>query len=249
MIELKTSAEIEKIRESGRIVARAIQAMGEAAVPGSTTLSLDEVAAGIVSRAGGTCSFLNYRGYPKHTCISVNEEVIHGIPSAERILKEGDVVDLDIGVCLDGWHADASWSFPVGEVSKEAQRLLAVTKECLMQGIAKARAGNRIGDIGATVQRLAESNRYGVVRELVGHGIGRTLHEEPSVPNFGRPKTGVPIRVGMVFCIEPMINLGTHRVKTLADGWTIVTADGKISAHFEHTVAIGKDGPIVLTLV
>ncbi len=237
------------MRESGRIVAQAIAAMAEAVAPGVTTAELDSIAVGIVAKAGASASFLNYRGYPASTCLSINEEVIHGIPSSKRVLKEGDIIDLDIGVCLNGWHADSALTVPVGTISTELQRLLAVTKECLAQGIAKARAGNRLGDIGFVVQRYAESNRYGVVREMVGHGIGRALHEEPSVPNFGKPKTGQKIVPGMTFCIEPMINLGTHRVITLDDGWTIVTTDGKPSAHFEHTVAITESGPILLTIL
>lgn len=249
MISLKTGPEIEQMRESGRIVAQAIAAMAEAVAPGVTTAELDSIAVGIVAKAGASASFLNYRGYPASTCLSINEEVIHGIPSSKRVLKEGDIIDLDIGVCLNGWHADSALTVPVGTISTELQRLLAVTKECLAQGIAKARAGNRLGDIGFVVQRYAESNRYGVVREMVGHGIGRALHEEPSVPNFGKPKTGQKIVPGMTFCIEPMINLGTHRVITLDDGWTIVTTDGKPSAHFEHTVAITESGPILLTIL
>ncbi len=237
------------MRESGRIVAQAIAAMAEAVAPGVTTADLDSIAVGIVSKAGASASFLNYRGYPASTCLSINEEVIHGIPSSKRVLKEGDIIDLDIGVCLNGWHADSALTVPVGAISTELQRLLAVTKECLAQGIAKARPGNRLGDIGFVVQRYAESNRYGVVREMVGHGIGRALHEEPSVPNYGKPKTGHKIETGMTFCIEPMINLGTHKVVTLDDGWTIVTTDGKPSAHFEHTVAITESGPILLTVL
>ena len=249
MIGLKTVAEIEQMRESGRIVAQAIEAMAEAVAPGVTTAELDAIAVDIVANAGATASFLNYRGYPASTCLSINEEVIHGIPSSKRVLKEGDIIDLDIGVCLNGWHADSALTVPVGSISTDLQRLLAVTKECLAQGIAKARPGNRLGDIGFVVQRYAESNRYGVVREMVGHGIGRALHEEPSVPNYGKPKTGYKIEPGMTFCIEPMINLGTHKVITLDDGWTIVTTDGKPSAHFEHTIAITDSGPILLTIL
>ncbi len=237
------------MRESGRIVAQAIEAMAEAVAPGVTTAELDAIAVDIVANAGATASFLNYRGYPASTCLSINEEVIHGIPSSKRVLKEGDIIDLDIGVCLNGWHADSALTVPVGSISTDLQRLLAVTKECLAQGIAKARPGNRLGDIGFVVQRYAESNRYGVVREMVGHGIGRALHEEPSVPNYGKPKTGYKIEPGMTFCIEPMINLGTHKVITLDDGWTIVTTDGKPSAHFEHTIAITDSGPILLTIL
>jgi len=247
VIELKSAAEIAKMREAGRVVARAIRAMSEAIVPGRTTTGdLDRLAQKVVADAGGVCSFKDYRGYPAHTCISVNEQVIHGIPG-NRVLRDGDIVDLDLGVTLDGWCADAAWTFPVGTVNAEVQRLLNVSKESLFQGIAKAKAGNRIGDIGAAVQRYVERNGYSVVRELVGHGIGRTVHEEPGVPNFGKPGKGVVLREGMTICIEPMVNMGTHKVCTLEDGWTIVTADGKWSAHFEHTVAITRDGPEILT--
>lgn len=248
MITIKSRAEIDKMRAAGRVVARAIRTMGEAIVPGkTTTLELDQIGARVVAEAGGKCSFYQYRGYPAHVCISVNEQVIHGIPGP-RVLQEGDVVDLDIGVFLDGYHADASWSYPVGEVSTEAKRLLNVTRESLFQGIAKAKLGNRIGDIGHAVQKYVESNGYSVVRDLVGHGIGQNLHEDPSVPNYGRPNSGIPLREGMTFCIEPMVNVGTFKVHTLEDDWTIVTADGKWSAHFEHTIAVTKAGPEILTL-
>lgn len=248
MIILKSTSEIAKIREAGRVVARAIRLMHEAIVPGKTTTrDLDNIAARVVAEAGGSCAFLGYRGYPANTCISVNEVVIHGIPNDEPV-QDGDIIDLDIGVEKDGWFADAAWTFPIGTISAEAQRLLNISQECLHQGIAKARIGNRVGDISAAVQKYAERNGYGVVTELVGHGIGRNLHEEPNVPNFGKPNTGPPIREGMTICIEPMINQGTKKVKTLADGWTIVTADGKLSAHFEHTVAITRNGPELLTV-
>lgn len=248
MITLKSASEIAKIREAGRIVARAIRLMHEAIVPGKTTTrDLDAIAARVVAEAGGSCAFLNYRGYPASTCISVNEVVIHGIPNDIPLL-DGDIIDLDIGVEKDGWFADAAWTYPIGSISPEAQRLLNVSQECLHQGIAKARVGNRVGDISAAVQRYAERNGYGVVTELVGHGIGRSLHEEPNVPNFGKANTGPPLREGMTICIEPMINQGTKKVKTLDDGWTIVTADGKLSAHFEHTVLITREGPELLTV-
>jgi methionyl aminopeptidase len=247
MIVLKAESEVAKMREAGRIVARAIRVMHEAIVPGKTTpRELDSLAGRVVEEAGGICSFKDYRGYPANTCISVNEVVIHGIPD-DRPLVDGDIVDLDLGVTLDGWNADGAWTFPVGSVSAETQRLLNVTKESLFQGIAKARAGNRVGDIGSAVQKYVERSGYSVVRDLVGHGIGRSIHEEPSVPNFGRPGSGVPLKAGMTICIEPMVNQGTHKVKTLADGWTMVTADGKLSAHFEHTVAVCSDGPEILT--
>lgn len=248
MIVLKSASEIALMREAGKVVARTIRLMYEAIVPGKTTPAvLDALAERVVAEAGGTCSFKNYRGYPANTCISVNDVVIHGIPDARPIV-DGDIVDLDLGVTLNGWTADGAWTFPIGTVSPEAQRLLNVSKECLYQGIAKARVGNRIGDISNAVQRYAEQNRYGVVTELVGHGIGRTVHEEPSVPNFGKPGKGPVLREGMTICIEPMINQGTKKVYTLADGWTIKTADGKLSAHFEHTVAITSSGPELLTL-
>lgn len=247
MIILKTAEEIEQIRESGRVVARAIAAMREAVAPGVSTLELDQIAADVTAKAGGVCSFLNYRGFPANACISINEEVIHGIPNKDRLLKEGDIVDLDMGVYLNGWHADSAWTEPVGKVSADVARLLSVTKECLNQGIAKARVGSRLGDLGATIQKYAESYRYGVVKEMVGHGIGRDLHEEPCVTNYGKPRTGPPLREGMTICIEPMINMGTAKIRTLSDGWTIVTADGKPSAHFEHTVAITAKGPVILT--
>lgn len=248
MIHLKKSSEIAKMREAGRVVARAIRVMHEAIVPEKTTLlDLDALAARVVAETGGVCSFMNYRGYPANTCLSVNEVVIHGIPNG-RVLNEGDIVDLDIGVTLDGWSADAAWTFPVGTISSEAQRLLNVSRESLFQGIAKAKVGNRIGDISWAVQKYVESNGYSVVRDLVGHGIGRTVHEEPSVPNFGKPGKGELLREGTTICIEPMVNEGTFKVNTLADKWTVVTADGKLSAHFEHTVAVTKEGPEILTL-
>jgi len=248
MIHLKKSSEIAKMREAGRVVARAIRVMHEAIVPGKTTLlDLDTLAAKVVAETGGVCSFLNYRGYPANTCLSVNEVVIHGIPNG-RVLNEGDIVDLDIGVTLDGWSADAAWTFPIGKISPEAQRLLNVSRESLFQGIGKAKIGNRIGDISWAVQKYVESNGYSVVRDLVGHGIGRTVHEEPSVPNFGKPGKGELLKEGTTICIEPMVNEGTFKVNTLADKWTVVTADGKLSAHFEHTVAVTKDGPEILTV-
>ncbi len=248
MIILKKASEIAKMREAGRVVARTIRLMHEAIVPGKTSpRMLDALAARVVAEAGGTCSFLGYRDYPAHTCISVNEVVIHGIPG-DRPIVEGDIVDLDIGVTLDGWSADAAWTYPIGTVSPDAQRLLNVSRESLFQGIGKAKIGNRIGDIGAAVQRYVESHGYSVVRDLVGHGIGRTVHEEPSVPNFGKAGKGEPIRDGLTICIEPMVNQGRLQVKTLADHWTVVTEDGKLSAHFEHTVAVTREGPELLTL-
>ena len=248
MIYIKTRAEIEKMRESGKVVARSLRLMSEAIVPGKTTpADLDALAGRIVAEAGGTPSFLNYRGFPANTCISVNQGVVHGIPNKVP-LEEGDIVSLDMGVLLNGWHADGAWTYPVGAISVEAQRLLNVTRESLYQGISKAKVGNRIGDIAQAVQRYVEGNGYAVVRDLVGHGIGRKLHEEPdSVPNFGKAGRGELLRDGMTICIEPMVNEGTFKVKTLADKWTLVTADGKLSAHFEHTIAITREGVEILT--
>ncbi len=248
MIHLKSRSEIAKMRASGKVVARTLRLMSEAIVPGKTSpADLDAIAARIVAESGGSPSFLNYRGFPANTCISVNQVVVHGIPTGVP-LEEGDIVNLDMGVLLDGWHADGAWTYPVGSISDDAQRLLNVTRESLYQGIGKARVGNRIGDIANAVQKYVEGNGYSVVRDLVGHGIGRKLHEEPgSVPNFGKPGTGIPLKEGMTICIEPMVNQGTYRVDTLPDKWTLVTTDGKLSAHFEHTIAITRDGVELLT--
>ena len=236
------------MREAGRVLARTMKEVSGIIEAGKTTLNdIDQLAERLIAEAGCQASFKNYRGYPASTCLSVNEVVIHGIPNG-MVLQEGDIIDLDFGVIKDGWHADSAWTFPVGTVSDSTKRLMNVARESLFQGIAKAQAGNRLGDIGATVQKYVEGNGYSVVREMVGHGIGRNLHEEPSVPNFGKPGKGVVIKEGMTFCIEPMVNEGTHKVLTLDDGWTIVTADGKLSAHFEHTVAVTKDGPELLTI-
>jgi methionyl aminopeptidase len=244
----KSRQEIEKIRAAGKVVARTLRLMSEAIVPGKTSPSdLDAIAARVVAEAGGVPSFLNYRGFPANTCISVNDTVVHGIPTVLP-LEEGDIVSLDMGVLLDGWHADGAWTYPVGTIGKDAQRLLNVTKESLYQGIAKARIGGRIGDISSSVQKYCEQHGYGVVRDLVGHGIGRSLHEEPhSVPNYGRAGKGEVLREGLTICIEPMINQGTYKVVTLPDKWTLKTADNKLSAHFEHTIAVTKDGPEILT--
>ncbi len=247
MITYKRPHEIEKMRASGRILAKTMRLVAESIVPGKTTpLELDALAEKLIREDGGIPSFKGYRGFPGSACISVNEVVVHGIPD-DRVLMEGDIVGLDFGVILDGWHTDSAWTFPVGQISEDAQRLLNVSRESLNQGISKAKVGNRVGDISSTIQRYLESHGYGVVEELVGHGIGRSLHEEPSIPNFGRAGKGPLLREGMTFCIEPMVNQGTYKVRTLPDQWTIVTADGKLSAHFEHTVAVTKNGPEILT--
>ncbi len=248
MAIIKSASDIAKMKESGRIVARTLRLCSETIVPGKTTpKELDELADRLIREEGGAPSFLNYRGYPAATCISVNNVVVHGIPTDDP-LKEGDIISLDFGVVKNGWHADGAWTFAVGTISSEAQKLMNVTRESLLQGIAKARPGNTIGDIGAAVQKYVESHGFGVVRDLVGHGIGQKLHDEPhNVPMFGKPGKGEKLREGMCICIEPMINQGTYRVNTLKDGWTVVTADDKLSAHFEHTVAITKGGPVILT--
>ena len=248
MAIIKSPAEIAKMKESGRIVARTLRLVSETIVPGKTTpLQLDALAERLIREEGGVPSFLGYRGFPNTACISVNNVVVHGIPTDEP-LQEGDIVSLDFGVVKDGWHADGAWTYGVGQISIEAQKLMNVTKESLYQGIAKARPGNTIGDIGAAVQKYVESHGFGVVRDLVGHGIGQKLHDDPhNVPMFGKPGKGDRLREGMCICIEPMINQGTYKVNTLSDGWSVVTADDKLSAHFEHTVAITKTGPVILT--
>ncbi len=248
MIYLKNASEIAKMKVSGRIVASTLRRCSEAIIPGKTTpKDLDALADRLIREAGGIPSFLGYRDYPASTCISVNEVVVHGIPTAIA-LQEGDIISLDFGVIVDGWHADGAWTYPVGSISTEAQRLLNVTRESLFQGISKARIGNRISDIGHAVQKYVEGNGYSVVRELVGHGIGRSLHEEPSnVANFGKPGKGEIMKEGLTICIEPMINMGTYKVDFLDDKWTVVTQDRKLSAHFEHTIAVTKAGAEILT--
>jgi len=247
MTLLKKQSEIALMKESGRIVARTLRIVSEEIKPGVTTLHLNDLAERLIREEGGFPSFLGYRGYPAATCISVNEVVVHGIPN-DKPLEEGDIVDLDFGVVKDEWHADGAWTYAVGQISADHQRLMNISREALYQGIGKARVGNRIGDIAHAVQRYVESNGYSVVRELVGHGIGRKLHEEPSsVPNFGKPGKGELLKEGTTICIEPMVNMGKAAVETLEDKWTVVAADGKYSAHYEHTIAITKSGPEILT--
>lgn len=254
MVRLKSVEEIELMRHAGRVVAEALAAMRDAIVPGeTTTLELDEVAAEVFRKHNAKSAFLGYRPpfsnvkYLHNTCISVNDEVVHGIPG-KRVLRPGDIVSLDTGAAVEGWYADSAITVAVGEISSTAKNLLTVTHEAMLKGIAQARAGNHLEDVSAAVQRHAERARYGVVRSLVGHGIGREPHEDPQVPNYGRPGRGMLLKVGMVICVEPMINLGTYDVSQApGDDWTIVTADGSLSAHFEHTVAITEHGPDLLT--
>ncbi len=248
MIVLKTSRELSKMREAGRISSRALRLAGEAVEPGVTTAEIDRLVRQYIEKEGATPSFLGYGGFPASACISVNNQVIHGIPSKKHVLKEGDIVSIDIGAYYNGYHGDNAWTFPCGEISKEAQALLDATRESLFEGIKMAKAGNRIGDIASAVQQYVEARNYSVVRDFVGHGVGAKLHEDPSVPNFGTPGRGVRLLPGMTIAIEPMINAGTHEVRVLEDQWTTVTADGKLSAHFEHTIAITPEGPQILTL-
>lgn len=247
MIPIKTAREVEIMRECGRKVALAIAAMADALIPNKTTTAdLNAIGEEVLLKENAKPSFKGYRGFPAAVCISVNDEVVHGIPGP-RILREGDIVSLDTGAFYEGFHGDSAWTFPVGEVGPEAQRLMNVTKESLAQGIAQVREGKRIGDISAAVQAYVERNGYSAVRDLMGHGIGRSLHEDPSVPNFGKAGTGPKLRAGMTICIEPMINQGKYNVRCLPDHWTIVTEDGKLSAHFEHMILVTKDAPVILT--
>lgn len=246
MIRIRRPDEIDKIRECARIVAEALALAGRIVKPGLRTAEIDRQIEELIRSRGAVPSFIGYHGYPASSCLSVNHEVVHAIPG-EYVLREGDILGVDIGAYKHGYHGDGAVSLAVGTVSAEAQRLMDVTRECLDRGVAAARPGNRIGAIGHAVQTHAEANGYGVVRELVGHGIGEKLHEDPMVPNYGRPETGPTIRPGMVIAIEPMINAGSHEVETLGDGWTVVTRDRRLSAHFEHTVAVTENGPEILT--
>lgn len=246
MIVCKTPQEIAKMRASGRVTARALNALVEAVRPGVTTKDIDRLAEERIRSLGGEPAFLGYQGFKGSVCCSVNDEVVHGIPGG-RMLVEGDLLKIDIGSLVDGWYSDMACTVPVGQVSDEAARLVATTEESLGIGIAQVRPGAHISDIGHAVQTFVEGRGYGVVRALVGHGIGSRLHEEPAVPNFGRPGAGVVLKPGMVLAIEPMVNCGTWEVRTKSDGWTVVTADGRLSAHFEHTVAVIPGGYQVLT--
>lgn len=249
MVVLKTRREIELMREAGRIAATALKVAGEAVRPGVSTLEIDTIARKYIESQGARPNFLGLYGFPATACISINNEVIHGIPSKDRILKEGDIVSIDLGAEKNGYHGDNAATFAVGEISDEAKRLIDTTRESLYVGLKQAVAGNRIGDISNAVQMYCEERGYGVVRDFVGHGIGKELHEDPSVPNFGAPGRGVRLLPGMTIAVEPMINQGTWEVNQLSDGWTIVTKDGKLAAHFEHTIAITKDGEcMILTL-
>jgi methionyl aminopeptidase len=247
MIICKSPVEIEKLRRSGQLVRRVLGEMREKVKPGVTTLDLEKFVAKRLKDLGARPAFLGYRGYPCCLCASVNDEVIHGIPSQRRTLKEGDIVSLDTGVVLDGYYGDSAVTVPVGAISDSAQRLLVVTEEALELALENVRLGNRLGDVSATVQEHAEKNGYSVVREFVGHGIGKSMHEEPQIPNFGQRGHGPVLKEGMVLAVEPMVNAGGAGVRVLGDNWTAVTLDGKLSAHFEHMVAVTHNGPDVLT--
>ena len=246
-IELKKPEQFERMRAAGIVVADTLQRVRESVSPGMTTADLDAIARDSIASAGATPSFLGYHGYPAVICTSVNEEIVHGIPGS-RVINEGDVVSVDCGAIVDGWHGDAAFSVVVGEAAPEVAELLKVTETALWRGIAKACSGGRLSDIGHAVEaHVRASGDYGIVEEYVGHGIGTSMHMEPSVPNYGQPGHGPRLEVGMALAIEPMVNLGGRHTKTLEDDWTVVTVDGRWSAHFEHTVAITADGPWVLT--
>lgn len=249
-LELKSKQDLEKMRRAGQIVAEVLQRLQDEARPGVTTLDLDRIAEEMTRKRGAVAAFKGYRvgtrEFPASLCVSINEEVVHGIPSS-RTLKDGDIVGLDFGVAVDGYYGDAAVTVSVGKVSKQAEHLLAATRESLWAGIHTVKVGNRLGDLSHAIQSYAEGAGLSVVREFVGHGIGRRLHEEPQVPNFGEPGRGRLLREGMVLAIEPMLNLGDPGVLVKDDGWTAVTCDGSLSAHFEHSVAVTAEGPVVLT--
>jgi len=247
MIRIHDADSVARIRESARIVARCLRMMAGEVRAGVSTLALDRLAEEFIRAEGGEPAFKGYRGFPGSICASINEEVVHGIPNAARVLRDGDVISIDIGVRKAGFYGDAARTFPVGEITPEAARLLETTERALQRGIEQARAGNRLSDISHAVEKEVKRGGYGVVRALVGHGVGRELHEEPQIPNYGPPGQGPVLRAGMVFAIEPMVNQGTGDVITLPDEWTVVTADRKLSAHFEHTVAVREDGPEILS--
>ncbi|HSH00441.1 MAG TPA: type I methionyl aminopeptidase [candidate division Zixibacteria bacterium] len=247
MIKIKTPEEIELMRRAGAIVAQTLDFVGQNLRAGMTTGDVDKLVEDNILAAGAKPAFKGYRGFPASACVSIDEEVVHGIPGSRR-LQDGDIVSVDVGVILDGWYGDSARTFAVGDISAEKRRLMDVTRESLERGLAKVRNGARLGEVSAAIQEYAESHGFSVVRDLVGHGIGQQMHEEPQVPNYGRPSDGPILKTGMALAIEPMLNLGVFTVNTKADGWTIVTTDNKPSAHFEHTVAVTDDGCDILTV-
>lgn len=249
MIQVKNSAQLAAMREAGRITGEALLVAREHVRPGISTKELDTVIRRFIEKCGAKPSFLNYNGFPGSACISINDEVIHGIPSSKRFLEEGDIVKVDVGACINGFHGDSARTIPVGKVSDEALTLIKATRDSFFAGAQNAVAGNRMGDIGSAISRSVEPYGYGVVREFIGHGIGRNVHEEPDVPNYGTAGRGLRLCNGMTIAIEPMINIGTRSVIVMPDGWTVKTADGSLSAHYENTVAITPDGVQILTLI
>lgn len=247
MIVLKTGRELKIMKEACRISAGALQLIGKAIEPGVTTAELDRLAEAYIRKQGAVPNFKNYQGYPATACISINNQVIHGIPSAKVRINEGDIVSVDLGAMFEGYHGDNAATFACGDISAEAKRLMDTTQESLYEGIKAACAGNRIGDISHAVQSYVEARGYSVVRQFVGHGVGTHLHEAPEVPNFGTPGRGIRLLPGMTLAIEPMVNAGKPDVKVQPDGWTVLTTDGSLSAHFEHTIAITSDGPVIMT--
>jgi methionyl aminopeptidase len=243
---VKSKEDLAAMRRAGQVAAQALETVVQAVRPGVTTHDLDQIAEDRIRHLGGVPSFLGYRGFPASICTSVNDEVVHGIPGP-RTLREGEIISVDLGAVVDGFHGDLAVTVPVGKVSGEIDRLLRVTREALAIGIRAVRPKGRLGNVSAAIQKYVEEHGFSVVREFAGHGIGRRLHEEPQIPNFGRPGNGVPLRPGMTLAIEPMVNMGTAEVMMDPDGWTVRTRDHKPSAHFEHTVAVGEGGPIVLT--
>ena len=249
MIQLKNAAQIKAMREAGRITGEALLVAREHVREGVSTYELDRVIRQYIEKSGAKPSFLGLYGFPGSACISINDEVIHGIPSKKRILREGDIVKIDLGACYKGYHGDSARTIPVGNVSDEARKLIEVTRESFFAGVAQLQAGNRLGDVGSAIDTVVKTNGFSTVRKYIGHGIGKEVHEAPDVPNYGTPGRGVRICSGMVLAIEPMVNVGTYEVRELADGWTVVTADRKLSAHYENTVALTDDGVINLTLI
>jgi methionyl aminopeptidase len=247
MIIKKTPFEIDAMAKAGELSAKALRIVGAAVAPGISTLKLDRIAEEVIRQGGGIPAFKGYGGFPGSICASVNEQIVHGIPAEDVVLQEGDIISIDTGAQVGGWVGDNAWTFPVGKIDSQKQRLLAVTEKCMWAGIDAARPGNHLGDVGHAIQTIAEQAGYGVVREYVGHGVGRAMHEEPNVPNYGHRHTGVLLEPGMVLAIEPMINMGTRKTKQMPDGWLVITRDRKPSAHFEKTVAITEEGPRILT--
>jgi methionyl aminopeptidase len=246
MIELKTEREIEIVKRNGQILAKTLKLLEEKTKPGMKTKELDQLAEDFIKKQGGYPAFKGYRGFPASICVSINEEVVHGIPG-ERVIEPGQIVSLDVGIFKDGYYADAAETYPVGEVSEEALRLIRITRQALEHAIGSLKAGKHLSDVSFAIQSFVEENGFSVVRDLVGHGIGKKMHEEPQIPNFGMPGQGVVLKKGMVLAIEPMVNAGTYEISTKQDQWTIVTSDSSLSAHFEHTVAVTENGAEVLT--